>query len=510
MITTPYRGDRMLGLVKYLFGPGRREEHKDPHIVAAWDSGLVSDAVLDGFQQTMLARLLDSPRVLHDKPPVAGGHVYHVPIALHLEDGKLTDAQRREVSEVMAQRLGFSADEASGRAGCRWVAVHHGPAVDGRDHVHVVVSLIREDGSVARLSNDFKVLSTLRQDFEQRYDLAVRTRSGGAGLPGQHRGEQRGAARRKEVEVPRVGLARTVRGCAVAARTEAEFVARLCEAGLAPRARWGPGGGKVVGYSVALADHHNPDGELIRYGGGRLAPDLTLPALRARWAGGPEGDQAVGEEQVRQAWQSSSSAAGGGAARPAVRDDAWERVGEVIAAARGELAGIDPRDEAAWAALAGETAGVLASLADRIGRNGARARRLDAAADALARAAQQPHAGPRARRVEPARVLAGAARIAAEASLAAQGGPVGVVVLVQQVGRLVDAIHDAHAASGRAVQARQALTAQRDMLNWLRQATQQGTQHLTALGAQRGQGTQASRVVTETTRGRGAADERGR
>jgi len=496
-------------LVEYLFGPGRHEEHKNPHIVGAWDPELVSDTSLDSFQRGMLAELLDAPRTLHDVPAVRGGHVYHVPVALHVEDGKLTDAQWREVTESIAERLGFTPDEATGRAGCRWVAVHHGPAKDGRDHVHFAVSLIREDGSTARLSNDFKILSGLRQDYEARYNLTVRTRSGGAGLPGQHRGEQRGAARRGEIEAPRAALARTVRGCAVAARDEAEFVSRLSEAGLVPRARWARGGGRVVGYSVALGGHQDPDGGLIRYGGGRLAADLTLPALRSRWAGNP--DRAVSKEQVAQAWRTNntpgaSPGAGVGADRPALRADAWDRAGEVIAAARVVLAGIDPRDEAAWAAVAGETSGVLASLADQVGRGGARARSLDAAADALARAAQQPRAADRARRPEPARVLAGAARVAAEASLAGHGGPVGVVVLVQQVGRLVDTIHHAHTETGRAVQARQALAARRDMLDWLRHTTQQST----ALNPEQQQVPQASRVVTETTRERGAADERGR
>jgi hypothetical protein len=504
VITKPYRGDRMLGLVKYLFGPGRHEEHKNPHIVGAWDPGLVSDAGLDVFQQRMLAQLLDAPRVLHDKPTVSGGHVYHVPVALHLEDGALTDAQWREVSEALAERLGFTPDEASGRAGCRWVAVHHGLAKDGRDHVHFVVSLIREDGRVARLSNDFKILSKLRQEYEKRYNLPVRTRSGGAGLPGQHRGEHRGAARRGEVEAPRVALARTVRGCAVAARTEVEFVSRLAEAGLSPRARWAAGGREVVGYSVV--GHRDAAGGPIRYGGGKLAADLTLPSLRVRWAGSPDRDQVVSQEQLAQAWRTIESGAEAGAGRPAVRGDAWERVGEVIAAARTELAGIDPADEAAWAAVAGETCGVLASLADRIGRTRSRARSLEVAADALARAAQQPHSGPRARRPEPARVLAGAARVAAEASLTAQGGPAGVMVLVQQLGRLVDTIHHAHTEAGRAVQARQALMASRDMLDWLRQTTGQAS----TLDPSRQQGPQVSRVVTETTRQRGAADERGR
>ena len=30
------RGARVAGLIYYLFGPGRREEHTDPHLIAGW------------------------------------------------------------------------------------------------------------------------------------------------------------------------------------------------------------------------------------------------------------------------------------------------------------------------------------------------------------------------------------------------------------------------------------------------------------------------------------------
>jgi hypothetical protein len=31
------RGRQISGLLRYLFGPGRANEHTDPHLVAAWD-----------------------------------------------------------------------------------------------------------------------------------------------------------------------------------------------------------------------------------------------------------------------------------------------------------------------------------------------------------------------------------------------------------------------------------------------------------------------------------------
>lgn len=38
MITRVHRcGSRVGGLLRYLWGPGRAEEHANPHLVAAWD-----------------------------------------------------------------------------------------------------------------------------------------------------------------------------------------------------------------------------------------------------------------------------------------------------------------------------------------------------------------------------------------------------------------------------------------------------------------------------------------
>jgi hypothetical protein len=46
--------------------------------------------------------------------------------------------------------------------------------------------------------------------------------------------------------------------------------------------------GEVTGYAVGLPHHTAGDGGVVWYGGGKLAADLTLPKLRARWAGTAE------------------------------------------------------------------------------------------------------------------------------------------------------------------------------------------------------------------------------
>jgi len=67
--------------------------------------------------------------------------------------------------------------------------------------------------------------------------------------------------------------------------TEQEFFTRLQQAGVLVRQRQSTTSpGEVTGYAVGLPHHTAKDGGVIWYGGGKLAPDLTLPKLRARWA----------------------------------------------------------------------------------------------------------------------------------------------------------------------------------------------------------------------------------
>lgn len=71
------------------------------------------------------------------------------------------------------------------------------------------------------------------------------------------------------------------------AHTEQEFFVRLQQAGVLVRLRHSATNpGQVTGYAVSLARHKSKEGGVIWYGGGKLAADLTLPKLRARWPAG--------------------------------------------------------------------------------------------------------------------------------------------------------------------------------------------------------------------------------
>jgi hypothetical protein len=158
------------------------------------------------------------------------------------------------------------------------VAVRHAD-----DHIHIVATLARQDGTRPRFWNDFYRVREACRSAEDQLGLratppADRT---AARRPGRAETEQ--AARRGWDEPPRVTL-RHVCGAAAGARTEREFFDQLASAGVLIRERYGiQHPGQVTGYAVGLPHHRGRDGVVIWYGGRKLAADLTLPKLRRRW-----------------------------------------------------------------------------------------------------------------------------------------------------------------------------------------------------------------------------------
>ena len=185
---------------------------------------------------------------------------------------------------------------ASGKPPCPWVAVRHGRSTAGNDHIHMAVSLVREDGTKASVWRDRVRLSELCGDVERRLGLTVVDGRQRGGLPAPGRPETEASHRRGRPEAERTSLARLVRAAGVLSRDEAEFVRRLRAGGALARPRYGPGGRtEVGGYSVALRP--SQDGQaLVWFGGGHLGGDLSLPALRAGWRTSPEVARAALEE----------------------------------------------------------------------------------------------------------------------------------------------------------------------------------------------------------------------
>jgi hypothetical protein len=101
------RGDRMGGLMVYLVGPGRHNEHTEPHLVAG-DSAMMTwhdDNELSRDDALVVARHLDRPQRAHEVV-VKGGHVWHCSLSLRAEEGQLTDDTWGKSSGRLCPRWG--------------------------------------------------------------------------------------------------------------------------------------------------------------------------------------------------------------------------------------------------------------------------------------------------------------------------------------------------------------------------------------------------------------------
>ncbi|GGK94143.1 hypothetical protein Ppa06_64420 [Planomonospora parontospora subsp. parontospora] len=409
------RGRDVAGLVRYLFGPGRFDEHRDQRVIAADarlevadGTRLNPDAPADRERVNELARVLDNHRRLMCIEPV-GGWVWHCAIALpkketpggELKPETLSDEQWAIVARTAVERLGFGED--GPQAPCRWIAVHHGPSAGGNDHIHLLVNLVRTDGRLADPGRDRRTMSRVCAEAEREFGLFVVEGRAGRGLPGLSRAEiertKRGAGtgppsrtagqRPGRIEPDRITLARNVRAAAAAAGSEAEFVRRLKAMAVRVHPRYAADGtGEVVGYAVALPAlpaYTNAKGKTIQpkpvwFGGGKLAADLTLPKLRAGWSGG-EADEARAE------WASEAVpvTAPGRSEAPVADADAWKHAAALIDDIRKQLHDL-PADDPRWTIACRGTAAVTSALALAETRPGA----LAGLADALARSAQDP------------------------------------------------------------------------------------------------------------------------
>ncbi|MFJ2786171.1 MULTISPECIES: relaxase/mobilization nuclease domain-containing protein [unclassified Streptomyces] len=269
-------GDRTIGLLAYLYGPGRREEHVEPHLVASFDGmapdpGRDPNATLKALQQ-----LLDQPVQALPEHARPAKHVWHTSVRTAPGDRMLSDEEWAEVARRIVAATGI--DPGEGQPGCRWAAVRH-----ANDHIHIVATLVCEDGT---RPDDFR--SGKRAQAEARLiekELGLHQVVPGDGTAAQRptSAERHKAERQGRERTAREELRETVRRAVAGATGDEEFFDRLAAAGLLVKKRVAPSG-DLLGYKIALPDDRNKDGEPVYYPGARLAPDLSLPRIRERWS----------------------------------------------------------------------------------------------------------------------------------------------------------------------------------------------------------------------------------
>jgi MobA/VirD2-like, nuclease domain len=446
---------KSIGLMRYLFGRGYRGEHQDPHIVAAAEILGVADGTQYPQMREVIAlgHQIDAPGELYGVA-VTGGNTWHVSLSNAAEDRELTDQEWAKIARDTVRGMGF---EVEGKAPVRWAAVRHGRSAGGFDHIHLVVDLVREDGTKASIWRDRWTMSRLASGFEREYGLSVVGGRAGAGLEGNARAELQRAEREGRAEPVRERLAREVRAAATAAASEAEFVRRLRGSGeILVRPRYAQGGrNEVVGYSVALrpnkkakqiAQKAGKKSVIVWYGGGRLGPDLTLPRLRESWP-----DAAQEQAEALAAWRGRS---GAGREARELAGEAWAAASEQVAAVARDLARVPLQDRAAWAGAAREAAGVYAALSANLEKR--RPGPLAAASRALSYSAQTRTGEPKARRTTSTASLRGVGMVALQTGPLGRT-PEGELMLIRAMVRVVRLLGDAEAARGSLARS-QALT----------------------------------------------------
>ncbi|MFI0734987.1 relaxase/mobilization nuclease domain-containing protein [Streptomyces sp. NPDC021225] len=266
-------------LISYLYGPGRANEHTDPHLVASWYGFALDPGRTDDFNETknQLVKALDL-RVKQAGDRAPEQHVWHCSIRAAPEDRTLSDDEWADIARRVVAATGIAPD--GDPDGCRWVAVRHAD-----DHIHIAATKVRGDLRPARHWNDYLTADRELAAIEKEYGLHEVIRGDRTAAQRPTRAEQEKAHRTGHQRTARERLRSTVRTAVSATSTPEEFLRILASTGSVRVEIQRFPSGAIRGYKVALEGDTNSAGEPIWFSGSKLAPDLSFPKIQQRLAG---------------------------------------------------------------------------------------------------------------------------------------------------------------------------------------------------------------------------------
>ncbi|GAA0207336.1 relaxase/mobilization nuclease domain-containing protein [Glutamicibacter creatinolyticus] len=320
MIPNVTRGGRMAGLMNYLVGPGRANEHENQRLIAGDDRVTFAYApgtVLSKYDAFEIAELLDAPRKIHgtevSKPVYAkdedtglfltdengkkirvgskDAQVWHCSLAVDAGHGTVPDEQWEKIAHAFVEKMGFV--DPDGAKSSRWAAVHHGASKNGNDHIHLVVSMVREDGTKANTHNDFHRAQVACRELEVEYGLPrLESQEYGQGLAGEKPAERARAERNNMAVSEKFELQRRLRAALASANSAEEYLRHAQDHGvhIAPSFQKGSNT-EVRGYRVSMG-HGKADGKAIWYAPSKIDRTLGWPDINQRFgaAGKPAAD----------------------------------------------------------------------------------------------------------------------------------------------------------------------------------------------------------------------------
>lgn len=479
------RGKSMPGLVRYLYGPGKSDEHRDQHMIAGYgalphlyagnlapetatDLGrMVESSWRQQYRESLALSGAGAAGISSATLATGGGpgedgkaHVYQLVVSLSPDEGTYTDEQWSRVAHDVVAGMGFT-DGPDDLHGNRWIAVRHGLSREGNDHIHIAVNLVRQDGRVVDPHGDFITAQMIRRELEQRYDFISPLKErgydqgkNGQQLPAYTINEAATAAkntRQGQPVVPeRVLLQRAVRAAAESSSTEADFLNAVVHNDVEiEAARYdAKDATKVSGYKVRLAD----SGDRRWYTASQLARDLTLGKLRPRWA---DHETDASQEQARQLWAEETAPD----AAPEVEDaaPALEEAAEHLSEWNNELRSLDAGDTQAWNEQMLRAAGVASAMSlppvfetERDAEGSAEPVKIEyllgRGADQLTQVAGPRTSGSPTGPAGPSRAELAARQVILAMRASSPDSRRGWLAVMQQFGRTMKAIEDAQRA----------------------------------------------------------------
>lgn len=324
MMPNVVRGGQMVGLMSYLVGPGRSNEHTAPMVVSGDDRVLIEfepGQVLTHEDGQRIGAVLDVPRRTHGtdvKAPVYGwdessqrkvkvgekdGHAWHCSLSLGKGDRQVSKDEWGTIASQFVERMGFI--DPDGARSSRWVAIHHGTSKAGNDHIHIAVQLVREDGTKANIHHDYRRAQKVCGELENEHGLTVlESRQAARGLSGDKPAEVARAQAEGYPQAPRPELRRRMRTALATAATPAQYLEHLRDLDVSVAPSFTKGSTtQVRGYKVALAGGT----DTIWYSPSKLDATLGWPNVMARFNG--EGREQA--ESLLASWHNSPAAEAG-------------------------------------------------------------------------------------------------------------------------------------------------------------------------------------------------------
>jgi hypothetical protein len=274
------RGVALHWLLRYLFSTRENEQHHDPRVIAAWAYATTGDITElqppltpDGrYCLRRLTSLLHQPVAAGINPP--DHPVWHCSIHNDADDPVLTDLDWANAATMIMDAVGLSPH--GDLHAVRWIAVRHAD-----NHIHIVATLVRQDGRTTWAWHDARNVQAACRQLEQQHGLR-RLDIDHARQRYPTHAETNKATRQHLSEIPRQRLRSEVRAAAAAASTEQDFYTRIADAGLLLRLHTDHND-HITGYSVALTSHHTAAASAIWYSGHALGRELSLTKLRGTW-----------------------------------------------------------------------------------------------------------------------------------------------------------------------------------------------------------------------------------